>query len=98
MLKATLAILKLKCVLLLFSRSTLGVGCVIVSHYPDLSFISWLTPARKVNAHFWCSYRELTPPGGYVKKCQQAFLAPLPGMACEQSYCADINLGFVLKI
>ena len=53
---------------------------------------------RKVNTHFWRRYRKLTPPGGDVKNCQQAFLALLPGMACEQSYCADINLGFVLKI
>ena len=41
---------------------------------------------------------ELTPPGGDVKKYQQAFLALLPGMACEQSYYADINLAFILKI
>ena len=45
---------------------------------------------RKVNMHFWHSYRELTPPGGDVQICQQAFLVPLPEMACEQSYCADI--------
>ena len=32
----------------------------------------------EVNTHFWCRYRELTPPGGDVEKCQQAFLAPLP--------------------
>ena len=35
------------------------------------------------NAHrdFWRRCWELTPPNSDVKKCQQAFLAPLPGMA-----------------
>ena len=31
--------------------------------------------------HFWRRCQEVTPPSGDAKKCQQAFLALLPGMA-----------------
>ena len=42
--------------------------------------------------------RDTPVPSDCAKKCQQAFLAPLPGTACEQRYCADINLDLVLRI
>src|SRR6185437_3217218 len=53
---------------------------------------------RTANRHFWCRCWELTIPSDCAKKCQQAFLAPLLGTACEQRYCDDINLDLVLRI
>ena len=53
---------------------------------------------RNANKHFWRCCQGLTIPSDFAKKCQQAFLAPLPGTASEQRYCADVNLDLVLRV